>query len=121
MLLRRIQIENFRGIARGEVNFGFTTILIGENGVGKSAILDALALCLDAGVGGGFAFGPHDVRRTQTAKSLPIRIVLTFVKAPELERRPPVWSLEGFDLPEATFELHAGPDCEGDKLCASWR
>ena len=120
MLLRRIQIEHFRGIARGELNFGYTTILIGENGVGKSAFLDALALCLDPGAGERFAFAPHDVRRTEKSTPNPIRIVLTFARAPELENRPPVWNVNGYDLPEATFELQAGPDCEGDKLCTHW-
>jgi putative ATP-dependent endonuclease of the OLD family len=120
VLLRRIEIENFRGIAHGALGFGYTTILIGENGVGKSAFLDALALCLDQSAGNQFAFAPHDMRRTEKAPTAPIRIVLTFVRAPELEKHPPVWNVDGFDLPEATFELKAGPDCEGDKLCTHW-
>lgn len=46
MKLRRLLIENFRGFRRLELNLGDTTVLIGENNSGKTAVLDALRLCL---------------------------------------------------------------------------
>ena len=46
MALRRVRIENFRGIRKAEVNFDSTTVLIGENDSGVSDILAALALAL---------------------------------------------------------------------------
>jgi putative ATP-dependent endonuclease of the OLD family len=44
--LRRLEIENFRGIAKLDLNLGDTTVLIGENNTGKTAVLDALRFAL---------------------------------------------------------------------------
>jgi len=46
MKLRRLEIENFRGITKLDLNLGNTTVLIGENNSGKTAILDALRFAL---------------------------------------------------------------------------
>lgn len=46
MQLRRLEIENFRGIKKLDLEIGETTILIGENNTGKTAILDALKFAL---------------------------------------------------------------------------
>lgn len=46
MKIRRIQIENFRGIASLDLELGDTTVLIGENNTGKTAVLDALRFAL---------------------------------------------------------------------------
>jgi putative ATP-dependent endonuclease of OLD family len=46
MLLRRISLENFRGIRLAIVDLDPTTAIIGENGAGKSTVLDALSVCL---------------------------------------------------------------------------
>ncbi len=46
MKLRNIRIQNFRGIKDLEIDIDDTTVLIGENNSGKTAILDALRLCL---------------------------------------------------------------------------
>ncbi len=46
MQLRRIEIENFRGIAKLDLAIGETTVLIGENNTGKTAVLDALRFAL---------------------------------------------------------------------------
>jgi putative ATP-dependent endonuclease of the OLD family len=44
--VRRITIENFRGIARGVVEFPGHTLLVGGNNVGKSTVCEALDLVL---------------------------------------------------------------------------
>jgi putative ATP-dependent endonuclease of the OLD family len=44
--VRRIIIENFRGIARGAVDFPGHTLLVGGNNVGKSTVCEALDLVL---------------------------------------------------------------------------
>ncbi len=45
MRLNKLTLVNFRGVARLELDFlQQTTLLVGVNGVGKSAILDALAI-----------------------------------------------------------------------------
>jgi putative ATP-dependent endonuclease of OLD family len=46
MLLRRITLENFRGIDAAILDLDLTTAIIGENGSGKSSFLDALSICL---------------------------------------------------------------------------
>lgn len=46
MKIRRIKIRNFRGIRKANIEFGKFTLLIGENNVGKTTILEALDLAL---------------------------------------------------------------------------
>ncbi len=46
MQLRRLEIENFRGITKLDLTIGDTTVLIGENNTGKTAVLDALKFAL---------------------------------------------------------------------------
>ncbi len=64
MPLTRFAIRSFRGIARAELTFGDLTVLVGENGCGKSSIFDALAICLGGGADdAGFAFSAQDFRQ----------------------------------------------------------
>ena len=46
MRVTAVRIENFRGIKRLELELDETTVLIGENNSGKTAVLAALGLCL---------------------------------------------------------------------------
>lgn len=46
MYLRRLQIENYRGIREGTLTLEETTVLFGENDCGRSSIIEALALVL---------------------------------------------------------------------------
>ena len=46
MQLRRLEIENFRGITKLDLEISDTTVLIGENNTGKTAFLDALKFAL---------------------------------------------------------------------------
>jgi len=46
MLLRRITIENFRGITKLAFELDRTTVLVGENNSGKTTVLEAINLCL---------------------------------------------------------------------------
>ena len=47
MKISRLYVENFRGFKKREFNFSdHVTVLIGDNGTGKTAILDALAVAL---------------------------------------------------------------------------
>jgi len=49
MRIDTLQLENFRGLRQVELAFpGQMTLLVGVNGVGKSAVLDALAILLSA-------------------------------------------------------------------------
>ena len=48
MRLSKITIDNFRGIKHVDVELERDmTVLIGENNVGKTSVLEALQLCLD--------------------------------------------------------------------------
>ncbi|MBF0138581.1 MAG: DUF2813 domain-containing protein [Magnetococcales bacterium] len=83
MKLRRLQIENFRGITSLDMELGDTTVLIGENNTGKTAVLDALRFALrNIRSRRGFAFDVYDFH-LKDAKSEPsmaqaISIRLTF-------------------------------------------
>ncbi|NLS08640.1 AAA family ATPase [Nesterenkonia sp. MY13] len=46
MRIRRLEIENFRGITSGEVVFQEHTLLVGGNNIGKSTVCEALELVL---------------------------------------------------------------------------
>lgn len=46
MKIARLRIENFRGIASGELHFNGHTALVGDNNSGKSTILEAIDLVL---------------------------------------------------------------------------
>ncbi len=83
MKVRRLQIENFRGIKSLDLALGDTTVLIGENNSGKTAILDALRFVLkDVRSRKGCAFDTYDFHLA-TSESEPmaapaIRIRVTF-------------------------------------------
>ena len=92
MFLRSIAIENFRAVTR--VRFDLdpdTTILIGENGSGKTSIFDALAACLGIRDDAAPVFLRSDFRPPSGGAS-PIRVDLTFEETepgewdPELRR-----------------------------------
>ncbi|MFC3118313.1 AAA family ATPase [Jhaorihella thermophila] len=46
LTVRRLEIENFRGVRKGVVEFEGHTLLVGGNNAGKSTICDALELVL---------------------------------------------------------------------------
>jgi len=83
MKVRRLQIENFRGIKSLDLALGDTTLLIGENNTGKSAILDALRFALkDIRSRKGCAFDTYDFHlataESEPVAAPPIRIRVTF-------------------------------------------
>jgi putative ATP-dependent endonuclease of the OLD family len=45
MLLRRVEVRNFRGLRSAILDLDPTTALIGENSAGKTTLLDAIAIC----------------------------------------------------------------------------
>ena len=46
MIITRLRIENFRSIKFLEMELGETTVLIGQNNAGKTAIPDAVRIAL---------------------------------------------------------------------------
>lgn len=71
MLLNHVTIENFKGIEKCDITFdkGFN-LLIGDNGAGKTSILEAISVGL-----GGFIAGIEDVTTRHFTKD-EIRIVM---------------------------------------------
>ncbi len=92
MNLRKIEIQNFRGITNLELNIGDTTVLIGENNTGKTAVLDALRFALrEVRSRRGCSFNAYDFHlpnsTAEPADSNAISIRLTFA-----EKVPGEWN-----------------------------
>ena len=83
MKVTALLMENFRGIRRLELDLDEITVLIGENNSGKTAVLDALRLCLrDLGPRRRVVFDALDFHledaTAEPAAAEPIRIEITF-------------------------------------------
>src|SRR6266446_4256462 len=64
MRISRLHIENFRSIRSLDVELGETTVFIGANNAGKTAILDAVRIVLTRRWGNrGTGFTENDVHR----------------------------------------------------------
>lgn len=92
MKLRHISIENFRGITNLDLPIGDTTVLIGENNAGKTAVLDAIRFALrEVRSRRGCSFDSYDFHLPTTtadpSASPAISICLTF-----REDAPGEWS-----------------------------
>ena len=61
MKLREIRVKNFRNLVDVTIPMGDTTVLIGENNSGKTALLDALRIALPRSVATrGIPFDEYD-------------------------------------------------------------
>ena len=91
MRISRLQIENFRSIQSLDIELGDTSVFIGPNNAGKTAILDAVRFVLTRRWGQrGTGFTENDVHRPDPAadpRTLPpVRIVLVMQ-----EPQPGAW------------------------------
>lgn len=87
MRLSRVRIEGYRAIRLLDLELDELTAIIGENGFGKTSLLDALMTCLGAGVAAP-EFAPSDFH-TPPAPDPPadkIVIELTFIESRPDER-----------------------------------
>ena len=84
MLLKCVEINNFRGIKSLSVNLDKTTALIGENNTGKSTILEAIRTALGVYSSTGKRFLEYDYHisneNPQPSDAEPIKIVLHFAE-----------------------------------------
>ena len=83
MLLKQLDIKNFRGIEELSLTLDDLCVLIGENNVGKSSVLDALRLCLTRSLTrGATVFDEYDYHlqddSAEPTRAKPIEITLTF-------------------------------------------
>lgn len=90
MQLRRLHIQNFRGIEELEIALDDVNVLIGENNSGKSTVLDALRFCLTRSpTRRGVFFEEYDyhlnAQDAEPSESDPIEITLTFSEDQEDE------------------------------------
>lgn len=93
MLIRQLEMKNFRGVASGRVRFTQNTLLVGGNNVGKSTICEALDLALGPErLNRRPAIDEHDfyastyVAEEGTPVPITIRVILTNL-GDEAERR----------------------------------
>jgi len=122
MYLSRIEIENFRGIRSARIDFGETTVLIGENDSGKTTLLEAICLILSPRPESkSIFFRPQDFFMVTGPTGYqpvgPLLIRLAF-----RERKPDEWSFMQQNelglvlkddrgvLQELTLEVKANPD-----------
>ncbi len=90
MLLNKIQIENFRGIKKIDLELDRITVLIGENNIGKTSILEALNICMNRGLTRrALPFSEYDFHlvddKAQPADAPPLSITLTYEESKEDE------------------------------------
>jgi len=75
MRLTKLHIENFRGIEKFEISFlDQFTVLIGENGTGKTSILDATVVSIDDFLSNLFKYFKLEHLKTYQVKKTDIRI-----------------------------------------------
>ncbi len=133
MLLRKIRIQNFRGIHDLTVDFGRTTVLIGENNSGKTTLLDALRLSLSRNVTrkGGAAFDDYDYhlsdKTSEPHTADPITITLSFTAAEgeqlEPEFRQAIGDTIVFDQNNRewiNFRVRSGYDTPSKQFITDW-
>jgi len=83
MILKKLKIENFRGIHSLSLELDRTTVLIGENNAGKTSVLDCLYLCLGRGATRrAIPFSEYDYhlaeKDSDPTKSSPVSVHLEF-------------------------------------------
>jgi putative ATP-dependent endonuclease of OLD family len=87
MRISRLRIENFRSIKSLEIELGDTTVFIGPNNAGKTAILDALRIVLTRRWGQrGTGFTEHDIHRsdqTGDPRTLPPVTITLILEEPQ--------------------------------------
>lgn len=113
MFLQKLQIKNFRSIRDLELHFNKgLNIIIGENNSGKSAIIDALRICLsygkqwrDIGIRNAEDFHLDVTEITETFE--PIEFHLFFkVEAPEDRHNFNSMVVQGDDPAEQNIQIH---------------
>lgn len=131
MHLSSITIKNFRGIKSLDIELERDiTILIGENNVGKTSVLEALRLCLDVVKSEKACnFSEYDFYRDAVCKDIenckPIEITLSFIESEEN-----IWPdhvthvlnevIVGSDYSVIKFKVIARFDLEAGQTIQSW-
>jgi putative ATP-dependent endonuclease of OLD family len=130
MRLSKVKIENFRGIASAEIELHRDiTVLVGENNTGKTSVLEALRLCLDAVKSEKSKFGEFDFCRDDTCTSLaacrPITLTLTYLESdahpwPDHITQSLNDVIVGSDYSVIKLRVTARYDADSGETVASW-
>ena len=116
MRIARINIENFRGVSKGELFFNGHTVLVGDNNTGKSTVLEAIDLVLGPErLARRPAIDEHDFYAGRyidaEANSVPIKIEVVVIDLTDEQTRFFRDHLEWWN--EGTKSLLDGPPPEG--------
>jgi putative ATP-dependent endonuclease of OLD family len=131
MQLSKITIENFRGIKHAEIELcRDITVLIGENNVGKTTILEALHFCLDIVKSDKSCnFTEFDFYRDQKIDKLsacpPIKLTIEFRETNDHEWKDDVRNnlsevIVGDDLSIVKLRITAECDAVTNELSQRW-
>ncbi len=81
-MINRVVIQNFKGIKYANINFSQKNVMVGNNGVGKSTILEAISVALGQG-NYGFKLTPYLFHKstwgTLSRTSLPSIIIEVYL------------------------------------------
>src|SRR6059036_2012722 len=93
MILKKLCVENFRGITKLELDLDRITVLIGENNTGKTSVLEALYTCMNRGLTRrGTPFSEYDfllsTPDSEPAEAPPLQLTLVFEETKEDEWPP---------------------------------
>lgn len=106
MQLASLRVQGFRGMEDLLLPLDHVTVLVGENRVGKTTLVDALDYCLrNTRPLQSCPFVPADFRRTNGEAPPPIQLTLDFLEAEQGE-----WSSPAFEgLEPLSWQSDAGP------------
>ena len=96
-MITRLQIQNFKSIAKADLEFGRVNLFIGANGAGKSNLLEAIGLyaaCLGRGIDAS----------TLSAKGVRLSAPRIFKSSFRNRRTPKLIRLQG-DVGRATYQV----------------
>ena len=110
-MITRLRIKRFRSIQAADLSFGDITFLVGENGAGKSNLVDSLTFLADAAtIGLNAAFekrgGVASVRSKRPTGGKPYNLGLAVeIKQPTAEMRRVTFGFELRSIERAGYEV----------------
>ena len=125
MYLSSLRIENYRGIRNASLTFDHTTVLIGENDSGRTAIFEALTLVLGARAPNlRESIRAHHFHRPGGAPAAPIRVIVHLAETAAREWQPPArlavaWKQGPAAQRQAWLEVLA-EEGGGGRIAVSW-
>ena len=131
MRLSKFKIENFRGIECTEIELERdVTVLLGENNIGKTSILEALRLCLDTVKSDRICnFTEYDFNRNETRQALssckPIVLTLSFLESETYSWPPHITQnlndvIVGSDYAAIKLRITARYDDDNAEMVQGW-